>query len=794
MPRTPDSPPPEPPPQRHRVRVRGVVQGVGFRPTVFRLTSEEGLTGWVRNDGQGVELEVQGAAAALARFLERLEAEAPPLAHIDAVEAQEVPALDPPEAAFSIVASGQGAKARTGVTPDAATCVDCLTELFDPADRRHRYPFTNCTNCGPRYTITGALPYDRPNTSMAKFVMCPSCQAEYDDPLDRRFHAQPNACPVCGPQLALVDPAGRSHDLSADDGDPLAAALTLLQRGGVLALKGLGGFHLACDARDPAAVAALRRRKQREAKPLAVMVAGAASLAGLAEVSEQDHVLLASVQRPIVLLRKQAGCDAALEGVAPGIAWLGAVLPYTPLHALLFHEAAGRPPGTAWMEAPQQLCLVMTSANPGGEPLVTDNDEALRRLGGIADALLVHDREILVGCDDSVARATSEANAAPAFIRRARGYTPRAIKLPTAGPSVLACGAWYKSTICLTRDDEAFLSQHVGDLDNAPTCEALVAAAAHLMEVLQIQPEVLAMDLHPDFFSSQHAASLAAEWGLPCEAVQHHHAHAASVLAERGAAEQGLLERPVLALTLDGVGLGSDGAAWGGELLRLRPDGAFDRLGHLRPLALPGGDRAAREPWRMALSALHALGRPEEALRRYEARGAETLLQMLERGVNAPPSSSAGRLFDAAAGLLGLREVSAFEAQAAMELEGLAQRHGVAPALEAGEGFVLDADGQLDLLPLLGRLADEREPGRGAALLHATLSRALERWTVEAAAREGLRDVVLAGGCMVNHVLASSLRAGLQAQGLRVHEAALVPANDGGLSLGQAWVAISRRA
>ena len=779
-----------------RIRVRGIVQGVGFRPFVYRLAGELGLSGWVRNDAEGVEIEARGAASGIDALLSRLRNEAPDMARVDDVTAVPAPASDAPPG-FTIEESRAG-HAHTGIVPDAATCPDCLAELFDPADRRYRYAFTNCTHCGPRYTITRSLPYDRPNTSMARFVQCPACQGEYDDPLDRRFHAQPNACPVCGPRLALVDAAGR--DLAGDD--VIAATLEQIQAGRIVALKGLGGFHLMCDARDGAAVARLRQRKQREEKPFAVMLAGVASIAPLAHCDEAERQLLEARERPIVLLRKRAECDAALPGVAPGMAELGVLLPYAPLHYLLFHQAAGRPRGTAWLAAPRELALVCTSANPGGEPLVIGNDEALQRLADIADVFVLHDRDILVRCDDSVVRSEElgvrsknshraafdlTPHSSPltphgfSFIRRARGYTPRAIRLAREGPATLACGGWFKNTVCLTRGDEAFLSQHIGDLDNAATCRSLEETARHLMAVLEIEPEVVAHDLHPDFFSTRFAVDFARQRGIPALAVQHHHAHIAAVAAEHGIVE------PILGLALDGVGLGADGAAWGGELLRV--DGAdFQRLGHLAPLALPGGDRAAREPWRMAASALHALGRGAEIGRRFPRSSAAAVEQMLERNLNCPPASSCGRAFDAAAGLLGVREVAAFEGQAAMLLEGLAERHGPVEPLDGG--FRLGMDGRLDLLPLLAVMADLRDAAYGAALFHATLARALAAWAASAMETTGLDRIALGGGCFLNRLLSADLSARLEALGARVYRARQAPSNDGGLALGQAWVAM----
>ena len=764
-----------------RIRVRGQVQGVGFRPFVFRLAQELQLAGWVRNDGEGVDIEAEGAAEALGVFLARLETDAPPLASVTAVEANEASATG--ARGFEIKVSLRGT-ANTAVTPDSVTCPDCLAELFDPANRRWRHAFINCTHCGPRYTLTRKLPYDRPHTSMAAFEMCPACQREYDEPNDRRFHAQPNACPVCGPQLSLRDKAG----------DPIAETLARLQRGEVIAIKGLGGYHLACDAGNAEAVARLRERKNREEKPFAVMFANAVSVAQLAEMDDAERALLESRERPVVLLQKREGCDAALPGIAPGLAELGAMLPCTPIQFLLFHEAAGRPSGTGWLAVPQRLTLVMTSANPGGEPIVRDDDEALERLQDIADAWLMHDRTIVTRVDDSVMRTTYPLSPACGgegwgegvgvqFIRRARGFTPQPIKLPKSGPSVLATGAFLKNTICLTRGDEAFLSQHIGDLDNAPTCRALEETAQRLMDLLEIEPELVAHDLHPDFHGTRFAADFASSRNLKSIAVQHHHAHIASVAAEHRATG------PLLGLALDGVGMGTDKGIWGGELLAV--DGErFDRLGHLRELALPGGDKAAREPWRMAAAALFALGRGGEIKERFpQQRAAGAVAMMLGGNAHTPPTSSCGRWFDAAAGLASVREVAAYEGQAAMLYESRSAQHGEVEAMQ--DGFVLGDDGTLDLLPLLARLADERNAGFAAALFHATLAEALSTWVQRAGEERGLRRVALGGGCFLNRILSEGVRRRLEAKGFEVLEARQAPPNDGGLSLGQAWVAMN---
>jgi len=561
-----------------RVRVSGIVQGVGFRPLVWRLAQEFGLAGWVRNDALGVDIAVEGAPGGIARFLQQLRDDAPPLARIDTVDARE--AAPAGLAGFNIAASAGGLPA-TYIGADVAVCDDCLAELFDPAGRRWRHAFITCTHCGPRYTVTRALPYDRPQTSLGPFPLCPDCAGEYATPANRRFHAETTCCTVCGPRLALADGEGNPVE-----GDPIAASLNLLRSGAIVAVKGLGGFHLACDARDAAAVARLRRRKNREEKPFAVMAANAASLLAYANISSQEQSLLESRERPVVLLRARCGSAAALPGVAPGLDWLGAMLPTTPIHFLLFHEAAGRPAGSDWLAAPQDLVLVMTSANPGGEPIVRDYAEARQRLAGIADAMLDHDRDIVSRCDDSVVRPLG---GSVQFIRRSRGYAPRSIRLPRGGPSVLAFGAQLKSSVCLTRGDEAFMSPHIGDLDNAATCAFQEETVERMLELLEAKPRIVAHDLHPDYFSTRAAVGFAADHGLPTVAVAHHHAHIAAVCAEHGR------RGPVLGLALDGVGYGADGQAWGGELLRV--DGAqCRRLGHLRPLPLPGGDRAAREP------------------------------------------------------------------------------------------------------------------------------------------------------------------------------------------------------
>ena len=741
------------------VNVLGLVQGVGFRPYVWRLANELGLCGWVRNDGEGVSIAVAGER--LDEFLARLPAEIPRLARIDALEAI-YEAEDLPESGFNILESGTGPIA-TAIGPDAATCPACLADLCDPANRRWRYAFTTCTHCGPRYTVSGGIPYDREKTSLAPFPLCAPCAAEYTDPADRRFHAETTCCPDCGPRLRLLDASGTELP-----GDSIAATLELLKAGKIVALKGLGGFQLACDARNAAGVAELRSRKQREEKPFAVMALNAASLAPFARVGEDEAALLAAPAAPIVLCPKG---DAELPGIAPGLAWLGAMLPATPLHLLLWHEAAGRPAGTAWCDAPSDLLLVMTSANPHGEPLVIANDEALQRLAGIADAYLVHDRAIVIRCDDSVVKAVrgeergvrstrsrTDANpgtsSAPhpspltphSFIRRARGYTPLPIPLAEDGPMVLAFGAYLKNTVCVAKGHQAFLSQHIGGLDNAAAIGFLEETVAHLLAILDVAPDLVAHDLHPDFPSTRLAQAFAAERGIPAIAVGHHHAHIAALAAEHG------YDGPLLGLAIDGA--------------------------------------AVREPWRMAVSALHAGGHGHRIgawlAKRHPGRDAGPLLTMLARDLRCPPTSSLGRVFDAAAGLLGVRADARYEGQAAMELEGLAAAHG--PAAPLAHGVIRSAD-RLDFAPLLSFLADCDDTAQGAAVFHATVARGLADWVVAAAQQTGLVSVACGGGCAMNAILMTALRGYLEGAGLTLLEARRAPPNDGGLALGQAWVA-----
>jgi hydrogenase maturation protein HypF len=749
----------------------GTVQGVGFRPFVYRLASELGLRGQVRNDAAGVTLEAFGPPAALDALERRLRSDHPPAASVETLTRFAIPYLAAtatgPGAAFRIVESAPSAERRVAIPPDLATCPACAREVADPADRRFRYPFTNCTDCGPRFTIALGAPYDRPATTMAGFTMCPACAAEYADPLDRRFHAQPNACPACGPRLRLADAAGH-----AVAGDPIDVAAAALHEGRIVAVKGIGGFHLACDATSSAAVGLLRRRKRREEKPLAVMVADLVAARALAEPGEAEERLLASVERPIVLCRRRAGGPLAPE-VAPDSPLVGLLLPYAPLHHLLL-AAAGRP-------------LVMTSGNLSEEPIAFEDEEALVRLGRIADLFLLHDRPIASRCDDSVARTVA---GRPLVMRRARGYVPRPVRTAHryARP-VLGTGAQLKNTFCLARGDEATLGPHVGDLDNLETYAAYEAAVARLESFLALRPELLACDLHPLYLSSRYARERAAAEGLPLVEVQHHHAHAASAMAEHG------LAGPVLALCWDGTGLGPDGTAWGGELLLAEAAG-YERLATFRPLPLAGGDRAVRQPWRLALAALLDAfdgAPPLERLPVFQAVAPADLAvvrKLIEGRIGAPLAHGAGRAFDAAGALaLGLG-LSRYEGQVALALDNAAD-----PA-EAG-AYPFDVDGTaplatLDLRPLWRALTADvlarTPPGLISARFHATLAAGGAELVRRAAARTGRRPLVLTGGCFQNARLAEGILRELSGA-FEVYTHAHVPPGDGGLALGQALVA-----
>jgi len=726
---------------RLRLRVSGAVQGVGFRPYVYGLAARYRLAGFVANDPHGVIIEVEGSQTS--DFVAALPLEKPPLARIDQISVQQIDALAGEE--FSIRCSEQG-KVSTRIVADAATCGQCLQELFDPVSRYYLYPFINCTHCGPRYTIAERLPYDRRNTAMTSFAMCVACAAEYADPASRRFHAEAIACPQCGPQL--------SHGV-----EEIAAAIA---RGAIVAIKGIGGYQLLCNARDHDAVQRLRRRKQRDQKPFAVMVGAVETACEIAHATADELALLETAARPIVLLRSR---NSLAPAIAPGLSRIGVMLPVAPLHHLIFTALrAGDPRADG-----ASPVIVATSANPCGEPLLVDNAEALRRLAGIADLVVTHDRDILTRADDSIVAVIGHR---PQFIRRARGYVPEPIRLAKPVPSVLAVGGALKSTITVTRGDEAFVSQHIGDLDTAEGIRFFEETVRHLTSTLDVEPVAVAHDLHPNMASTRFAEAS----GRPLIAVQHHHAHAASVMAEHA------LEGPALALVLDGYGYGADGGNWGGELL-LCEGATFRRLGHLSPLKMPGGDRAAREPWRMAAAVLQLLNRETDITRRYAAQpAAERLPALLDRS-DVPTTTSAGRLFDAAAGLLGVVAVQSYEGEAAMKLEALVQR-----SMVLEQGWTIDA-GVLSLRPLLAHLAGMSDPGEGAELFHGTFAGACVDWVMRAARSTGVTTVTLSGGCFLNAVIADEIQRGCLAAGLRPLLPRQVPPNDGGLSLGQAWIA-----
>jgi len=748
-----------------RITVEGVVQGVGFRPFVYALAARHGLAGWVRNTSSAVEIEVEGPPGAIEAFVDDLRDEGPPLAHIERL--READALPQGRDAFEIEQSLEGDGFQP-VSPDIATCPECLREIMDPRDRRSGYAFTNCTDCGPRFTIIRAVPYDRCNTTMAGFTMCPRCRAEYDDPGDRRFHAQPNACPDCGPRLTLLDGSGDPRP-----GDPLREACRLLVSGRVVAIKGIGGFHLACDATNDAAVSRLRERKGREAKPLALMVADVREAERLCVISTEERRLLASTARPIVLLRVRQGSGIA-PSVAPGLGRLGVMLPYSPLHHLLFKAAAGTLPA-----------LVMTSGNRSEEPIATDDADALDRLSGVGDAFLLHDRPIHVRCDDSVTRVAAGVEVP---IRRSRGYAPFPVRLPFESRPVLAVGAELKSAVCVTRGPYAFMSPHIGDLENLETYVSYQGMVERMAELFRVQPVALAHDLHPDYLSTRYALGL--NPALPRVAVQHHHAHVAACMAEHR------LTGPVIGVAFDGAGYGPDGAVWGGEFLVADYTG-FERVGHLGYVPMPGGDRAAREPFRMALAhLLRTFGDwdPRWPPAREASETERGMIRwQIEHEVNAPLTSSMGRLFDAVASLAGVRHRARFEAQAAMELEALAEGLAGAPyqvEIAGGAPFVLEPGPMIR--GVVDDLAEGAPPTRIAARFHATVAEAVVRVSERVRASRGLDRVVLTGGVFQNAILLGATRQGLEACAFEVFSHHLVPPNDGGIALGQAAVAHAR--
>jgi hydrogenase maturation protein HypF len=772
---------PNPTIARRRIRVRGVVQGVGYRPFVSRLAEEEQLAGWVSNDSEGVVAEVEGDPERIERLVARLNEEGPPLARVDSVESMAIVPDDVKggacERGFQILPSEQGAEARTGIPADAATCPECLREVLDATDRRYGYPFLNCTNCGPRFTLTRSVPYDRPQTSMATFCMCPECQREYDDPHDRRYHAQPNACSVCGPKLEFADAAG--SNLRSAFSSALDETIARLQRGEIIAIKGVGGFHLALDAGNENALRRLRERKHRSAKPFAVMVKDEDAAAHLCKISEAERRLLTSVERPIVLMRRsQSTAPETNDGVriatevAPGLSWLGVFLPYAPLHHLLF--ADGR-----------LKALVMTSANLSDEPICIDNAEARLRLAGIADGFLLHDREILQRCDDSVVAVVE---GEPQLVRRARGYVPLAVRLPVSAPPLLAVGGQMKCVFTLARENEAFQSQHLGDLEYRAGMDFFESALAHLQRTFDVQPECVAHDLHPEYLTTHWAEELAKARGIRRIAVQHHHAHIAGCMAEHGVTDR------VIGIALDGTGFGSDRSLWGGEVLVANLS-ECSRVGHLRALPMPGGSKAVEQPWRMALSAVWSL-LGEDAAREltWPECDDKRLLSWLRRGSVGPLTSSCGRLFDAVAALVTGRAVIDYEAQAAVELEGLADEG------ECGS-YTIDVaaseDGWLvEPREMFKELLEERRAGVSAwvmsARFHAWVARSFALVAQHARERTSLSRVCLSGGTMHNRLLTRLLKRELNAMGFEVLLHRNISPGDGGLSYGQAAVAAAR--
>jgi hydrogenase maturation protein HypF len=750
--------------RRVQVKVQGIVQGVGFRPFIYKLAMHWGLNGWVRNQSDGVEIEVAGPAASVKDFISSISSETPPLARIVKVEITDLPYAR--IEGFKIITSLALQSRATLISPDVCTCSDCLRELLDPGDRRFRYPFINCTNCGPRYTIIKDIPYDRDKTTMAHFKMCPECRREYDDPLDRRFHAQPNACWDCGPQVWLEDARGNRI---VDRDEAIAKAVELLDRGAVVAVKGLGGFHLAVKATDEAAVSRLRGRKIREEKPFAVMFPELEDVRRVALLNGEEEKLLVSPARPIVLLARREDSSGLASSVAPGNRYLGVFLPYAPVHFLLFAGAPYR-------------ALVMTSGNQSDEPIVMQNEDARKHLDGIADYFLFHDRDIYMRCDDSVSRVlTGEVRP----IRRARGYAPQPVFLRDSVPSILGAGAELKNTVCLTRGREAFVSQHIGDLENLETLRSFEHSISHLERILEIAPQMIVHDLHPDYLNTQWALG---QSELPTMAVQHHHAHIAAVMAERG------LEGAVVGLALDGTGFGTDETIWGGEILRVDNRG-FERLGHFRQVLLPGGARAIKEPWRTALSYLWSLdpGNVERGfadfLSAWPEREVKIVLRMLDRRLNCPLTSSCGRFFDAAAALCGIRASINYEGQAAIELEqAIEPDEGIYEGrLESGPGSIL-----IDQLPIIEALIEDVRrgvpAGRIAARVHNGAVRTLGRAALMAAERTGLNRIALSGGVFQNAYLSQRLEKELAGYGLEVYGHIEVPANDACISLGQAWI------
>ncbi len=750
------------------INVRGVVQGVGFRPFIYQLAASHNLRGWVCNTSEDVRIEVEGEAKDIERFLQGLREQAPPLAHIQDITV--TPGQPAGYKKFEIRPSIAEEGKYQLISPDIATCPDCLREIFDPADRRYRYPFTNCTSCGPRFTIIADVPYDRPNTTMRIFRMCPQCQKEYDNPLDRRFHAQPNACPVCGPQLELLDAKG--HPVPCTD--KIIETASLLKRGKIVAIKGLGGFLLACDATSETAVNRLRRRKNRPAKPLAVMVASLDEVKAHCYVNSTEAKLLTSPGSPIVLMKWKNNSMIG-KSVAPGLNHLGVMLPYTPLHHLLMRET-GRP-------------LVMTSGNLSEEPIARDNDEALRRLAGIADYFLVHNRDIYARYDDSVMIV---ARGAPQFVRRARGFAPHPIQLIYKSKQILGCGAEEKNTFCLTRDDHAFVSQHIGDMENLETLEHFTNTIGLYTKLFRIKPEIIACDLHPEYLPTKYAQKLAAESNIKLIQIQHHHAHIVSCLADNG------LAGPVIGVALDGTGYGTDGQIWGGEFL-VADYKNFKRVAHLEYLPLPGGALAIKKPYRTAAGYLMALGidlDKELPLAGYlKPAELDVIKNQVEKGLNAPLTSSMGRLFDAVSALIGVRGIIQYEAQAAIELEVLAHRADTEASLYPFSVIAQDGVNIIKIHDLFTAIISDLHRNISQAVIaarfHNTIAQMILEICNQISKKTGIKEVSLSGGVFQNRLLSGKTLALLESAGFKVYTHHQVPCNDGGISLGQVIVANS---
>jgi hydrogenase maturation protein HypF len=760
--------------ERREISVRGIVQGVGFRPFIYALAQRHGLTGLVRNDAEGVHIEAEGPPEDLELFLQEIKVKAPPLAVVEAVAWRPLAVLKEKE--FRIEESREGVKRRALISPDVATCEECLAELFDPADRRYRYPFANCTNCGPRFTITRSVPYDRAMTTMAHFEMCPECQQEYDDPSDRRFHAQPNACPVCGPQVRLLDRFG--HELHGKPDDPILRTARMLRGRAIVAVKGLGGYHLACDPFDEGAVRTLRGRKVRQDKPFALMAQDLEQVRELCRVGPEEEKLLTSPARPIVLLKRLTSCEVADE-VAPRQNTLGVMLAYTPLHHLLLHDA-GMP-------------LVMTSGNNSDEPIAYRDEEAFEQLGEIADYFLIHDRPIHMRCDDSVVRVLGRQMYQ---IRRSRGYAPAPLRVAESfGRHTLACGGELKNTFCVAKERHVFLSHHIGDLENYETLRSFREGVEHYCRLFDVQPELVIYDLHPEYLSTKYARELE-EAGLPAVGVQHHHAHIASCLADN--------ERPseerVIGVALDGTGYGTDGAVWGGEFLEGNIREGFVRRAHLEYTSLPGGAAAIRQPWRMALAQLISLYGEEEVLklplavvRRSGERNVRLIARLVERKLNTPPTSSAGRLFDAVAALAGVpgTQRATYEGQAAVELElaadGPASRGYPFRLRPEGEGWVVETRGIID--GVVEDLLSGCEIGEISSRFHRTMAEVVVAGCEEVREAGGVSAVALSGGTFQNLLLMEQVVELLAGKGFTVYRHRRVPTNDGGLALGQVVLA-----